>query len=72
MLGLLASSGCQLNRNGTWYDAPRAMSHLKMVRRAEWILANAAFTDEELASFATGCSSSDVRTSLAEGGRRLQ
>ena len=25
----LASSGCQFNRNGTWYDAARAVSHLK-------------------------------------------
>jgi len=32
----LASSGCQFNRNGTWYDAARAVSHLK--RKYEYLL----------------------------------
>src|SRR5215510_10981387 len=25
----LAASGCQFNRNGTWYDASKAVSHLQ-------------------------------------------
>lgn len=32
----LASSGCKFNRNGTWHDAPRAVSHLK--RKYEYLL----------------------------------
>lgn len=32
----LASSGCQFNRNGTWYDASRAVNHLK--RKYEYLL----------------------------------
>lgn len=32
----LASSGCQFNRNGAWYDAPRAVSHLK--RKYQYLL----------------------------------
>jgi len=28
LIGHLAASGCQFNRNGTWYQAPRAVSHL--------------------------------------------
>jgi hypothetical protein len=29
LMNYLASSGCQFNRNGTWYDAPRASDHLR-------------------------------------------
>jgi hypothetical protein len=32
----LAASGCQFNRNGTWHDAPRAVSHLR--RKYEYLL----------------------------------
>jgi hypothetical protein len=32
----LASSGCRFNRNGTWHDAPRAVSHIQ--RKYEYLL----------------------------------
>jgi len=32
----LGSSGCRFNRNGTWYDAARAVSHIK--RKYEYLL----------------------------------
>jgi hypothetical protein len=32
----LRSSGCQFNRNGSWYDAARAVDHLK--RKYEYLL----------------------------------
>ena len=32
----LAKSGCQFNRNGKWYDASRAVSHL--TRKYEYLL----------------------------------
>ncbi|HKE95068.1 MAG TPA: DUF5329 domain-containing protein [Povalibacter sp.] len=28
LIGYLGSSGCQFNRNGTWYDASTAVGHL--------------------------------------------
>jgi len=36
LINHLASSGCQFNRNGTWYDSSRAVSHLK--RKYEYLL----------------------------------
>jgi len=36
LIGHLASSGCQFNRNGSWYSATRAVSHLK--RKYEYLL----------------------------------
>jgi len=36
LTGYLASSGCQFNRNGTWYSASRAVSHLN--RKYEYLL----------------------------------
>ena len=41
----LASSGCQFNRNGTWYQAPRAVSHLK--RKYEYLLDKGLVTDAD-------------------------
>lgn len=41
----LASSGCRFNRNGTWYDAPRAVSHLK--RKYEYLLDKGLVTDAD-------------------------
>jgi hypothetical protein len=41
----LASSGCQFNRNGTWYDASRAVSHLK--RKYEYLLDKGKITDAD-------------------------
>ena len=35
-MGHLASSGCQFNRNGSWYSASRAVSHLK--RKYEYLV----------------------------------
>jgi hypothetical protein len=32
----MASSGCEFNRNGTWYDASRAAGHLK--QKYEYLL----------------------------------
>ena len=29
LLGLVGSSGCEFNRNGTWYDSKRAQEHLR-------------------------------------------
>jgi len=36
LIGHLAASGCQFNRNGTWYDAERAVSHIR--RKYEYLL----------------------------------
>jgi Family of unknown function (DUF5329) len=35
LISHLASSGCQFNRNGSWYNASRAVSHLK--RKYEYL-----------------------------------
>jgi hypothetical protein len=29
LLGYIAGSGCEFNRNGTWYDAQKAHAHLR-------------------------------------------
>ena len=42
----LASSGCRFNRNGTWYDASRAVSHLE--RKYEYLLDRGLITDAEM------------------------
>lgn len=52
LIGYLASSGCQFNRNGSWYSAARAVGHLKrkydyladrnLVPTAEAFIENAA------------------------------
>lgn len=36
LIGHLAASGCRFNRNGSWYDASRAVSHLN--RKYEYLL----------------------------------
>jgi hypothetical protein len=36
LIGHLAASGCQFNRNGSWYDSSRAVSHLQ--RKYEYLL----------------------------------
>jgi hypothetical protein len=41
----LAASGCRFNRNGTWHDAPRAVSHIK--RKYEYLLDKGLVTDSE-------------------------
>ena len=41
----LAASGCQFNRNGTWYDASRAVSHIK--RKYEYLLDKGLVTDTD-------------------------
>lgn len=41
----LASSGCKFNRNGTWHDASRAVSHLK--RKYEYLLDKGLVTDTD-------------------------
>lgn len=41
----LASSGCQFNRNGTWYEASRAVSHIK--RKYEYLLDKGSVTDTD-------------------------
>jgi hypothetical protein len=35
LLSRLESSGCQFNRNGSWYPAPEARDHL--VRKLDWL-----------------------------------
>lgn len=35
LIGYLASSGCEFNRNGSWYSASSAVSHLK--RKYEYL-----------------------------------
>jgi hypothetical protein len=35
LIGHLAASGCQFNRNGSWYSASRAVTHLK--RKYEYL-----------------------------------
>ncbi|MEH0167037.1 DUF5329 domain-containing protein [Paucibacter sp. JuS9] len=52
LLGRLQSSGCQFNRNGSWYDAAEARSHLlrklaylegkNLVRNSEQFIEQAA------------------------------
>jgi hypothetical protein len=41
----LASSGCQFNRNGSWYDASRAVSHLK--RKYEYLMKKDLISDTD-------------------------
>jgi len=41
----LASSGCQFNRNGTWHEAPRAVSHIK--RKYEYLLDKGLVADTD-------------------------
>jgi hypothetical protein len=41
----LGSSGCQFNRNGTWYDASRAVSHLQ--RKYKYLLDKGLVTDTD-------------------------
>ena len=36
LINYLGSSGCQFNRNGTWYDASRAVAHLN--RKYKYLL----------------------------------
>jgi hypothetical protein len=36
LIGYLAASGCQFNRNGTWHTPSRAVSHLR--RKYEYLL----------------------------------
>ena len=36
LISHLASSGCQFNRNGSWYEASRAVSHIN--RKYEYLL----------------------------------
>jgi hypothetical protein len=36
LMEYLGASGCQFNRNGTWYDAPQAVSHLR--RKYDYLL----------------------------------
>lgn len=41
----LATSGCRFNRNGTWHEAPRAVSHLK--RKYEYLLDKGLVADAD-------------------------
>lgn len=41
----LGSSGCQFNRNGAWYDASRAVSHLE--RKYKYLLDKGLVTDAD-------------------------
>lgn len=45
LIGHLRSSGCQFNRNGTWYDAARAVSHLN--RKYEYLRKRSLVPDTE-------------------------
>lgn len=45
MIDLLARSGCQFNRNGSWHDAPRAVSHLE--RKYQYLLKKDLVPDAE-------------------------
>lgn len=45
LIDRLASSGCRFNRNGTWYESPRAVSHLK--RKYEYLLDKGLVTDTD-------------------------
>ena len=36
LFATLEHSGCRFNRNGTWYDAAKARSHLQ--RKYDWLL----------------------------------
>jgi hypothetical protein len=45
LIDRLAASGCRFNRNGTWYEASRAVSHLK--RKYEYLLDKGLVTDAD-------------------------
>jgi hypothetical protein len=56
LLSGLASSGCEFNRNGTWYDAVTAKSHL--LRKLEYLEKKSALqTTEQFISLAASSSS---------------
>ena len=45
LLSRLQASGCQFNRNGTWYSAPEAKGHL--LRKLEYIEGRGTITSTE-------------------------
>jgi hypothetical protein len=45
LLEYLGSSGCQFNRNGTWYDASQAVSHL--TQKYEYLVKHGVVTDAD-------------------------
>jgi hypothetical protein len=45
LIGHLGSSGCEFNRNGSWYNASRAVSHLN--RKYEYLLERDLIADAE-------------------------
>ena len=45
LLDYLAASGCQFNRNGTWYDSAQAVSHLK--RKYDYLLNRGLVADAD-------------------------
>jgi len=53
LLGYLESSGCQFQRNGSWYPPARAASHLK--QKYEYLLKKGLVTNTE--SFIAGAAS---------------
>jgi hypothetical protein len=56
LLSGLASSGCEFNRNGTWYDAVTAKAHL--LRKLEYLeKKNALHTTEQFISLGASSSS---------------
>lgn len=73
LIAHLASSACEFNRNGSWYSAPRAVSHLK--RKYEYLLdRNLVPTAEAFIERAASESSSSGKPYLVKcpGQREIQ
>jgi Family of unknown function (DUF5329) len=45
LMEFLGASGCQFNRNGTWYDASQAVSHL--TQKYEYLVKRGLVTDAD-------------------------
>jgi len=45
LMEFLGASGCQFNRNGTWYDSAQAVSHLK--RKYDYLLNRGLVADAD-------------------------
>ena len=65
LIGHLGSSGCQFNRNGSWFSASRAVSHLK--RKYEYLVErNLASTAEAFIEGAASESSASGKPYLVK------
>lgn len=69
LMSYLGSSGCQFNRNGTWYDAARAANHLN--RKYEYLRKRNLVPDTEtFIQHAASASSSSGKPYLVRCGNK--